>query len=178
MSAIELEPGEVVDLELCGLRVAWVHDGDTNFKLPTTEAGKHRYLTLCLDDLPADAVTVTRAVPLDGRPEPGDVWTDTTGDVWFATKNGREAEAVAFCSPDGRVFVIPWRDVHNGPYGPIRLAYRPDPPKPTEPPPADVRSCSSCRAYIHLDSEHTWVDDAGYATCEITDGQRAHQPEE
>src|SRR5262245_42615475 len=118
----DLHPGEVVDLHLSRLIVSHFFDGAASFVLPHAEGeGDERrvkFLTLYLADLPPDAVTVHRLVPVDGEPRAGDVWRNARGEEFFVLANGTVADI------DGTG--LSWQEIHNGPDGPISLVYRPD----------------------------------------------------
>lgn len=83
-------------------------------------------------DVPASAV-ITRLVPSNGVPQPGDIWSDADGTAWFATTvkvnngwSGSQVQLVNAAGTNGR-----WQSV-NEQHGPLRLAHRPVEPKPTQ----------------------------------------------
>lgn len=128
-ASIALDTDETVDLLISGARVSYLDTGGvTSFQLPADGPGP-KYLALNLDH---PAVTVTRAVPADGEPKPGDLWRDRHGMLYAALVAGGEPwaaghEGYLFLTPvlaDGRVGK--WRDIHADPQlGPITLEYRP-----------------------------------------------------
>jgi len=125
---VELREGEVVDLTLRGVTVGWHHNLETGFRLPGTEIDGHaRYLHLYLDELPADAVIVTRTIPVDGEPKPGDVWADAHGMALFAYTSDFVDDVVSLAParpvPGWRN--AEWWDWHRSQTrGPIRLVWR------------------------------------------------------
>lgn len=118
-----LQPGEAVDIHLRGARVSWTHNGETTFELPTeTDNVRSRYLHLYLDDLAPDTVSVHRRIPVDGAPQPGDVWADALGNDYWA--RAAKENSVWLVNRSGHA--EPWLQVHTGGAGPITLEYRPD----------------------------------------------------
>jgi hypothetical protein len=82
--------------------------------------------TISLSSAAVEHLAITRLEPADGEPQPGDLWIDTEGVI-------RAAVAATYTGVPQVGLVntrtgayAPWRDVHTGLTGPIRLLHRPD----------------------------------------------------
>jgi hypothetical protein len=71
------------------------------------------------------AITITRATPADGEPQPGDIWRDRQ-DIAYAAITNRVSgvDRVDLVRIDGKGTNTHWPFVHKGLSGPIRLVYR------------------------------------------------------
>lgn len=136
MNAAEYRAGETVDVTIRCAQVAFEPvGGRLTLIVGKNEAGHDRYV-----DLPLDALDARRVTPADGVPQPGDLWVDAVGSLYFAT--GRRLagfDRVQLCAEDGgSQAYVDWGSIHAGPTGPISLHYRRDPaPEPTDEPAAD-----------------------------------------
>ena len=92
----------------------------------------------------APSVTITRVIPADGEPQPGDTWKDRAGNVWFCARHLPDYDDKTDCEGIG---VGGWRPVlvpvEVGPYGsspmrpeqvnrehgPLTLVHRPERPE-------------------------------------------------
>lgn len=124
--------GEIVDVTVVGLRVL-AHD---KFGL-LVERRDGSTFSVQLDE----QTVVTRVIPAEGEPEPGDVWRDVNETVWLAFEDFDEVSGslTLMCSQDPHRFgseMEPRRVNHL--YGPLELVYRPDPPKPASAPCLDT----------------------------------------
>jgi hypothetical protein len=78
--------GELVDVTIRGVRVTGTLPTRPNWPLPEIvlaldeHAGQEFTVTLPL----VAGVTVERTVPADGEPQPGDLWRDGNGELYFA----------------------------------------------------------------------------------------------
>jgi hypothetical protein len=108
--------GELVDVTLHSVPVT--RGGEQALTVQTPGGGE---LPLRLTG--ADDVRVTRQVPADGTPRPGDVWRGPDGELFFALTVGSRiglTRAVAGNRPYER-----WLEVHQHPaMGPIELEWR------------------------------------------------------
>lgn len=105
-----LQPGEKVRLEL---EVTVGHPGRDDLSFYLTDAGKTVSLYLPVDH---PQVRVTRAEPVDGVPQVGELWADRDGRVHFVADFDEDGPLLidADGMPKG------WRGVHTGKHGPIR----------------------------------------------------------
>lgn len=120
------DSGEVVDLTIYGAAVAYTYDGATTYRLPGGDGEAH---FVALPD-GHSATRVTRRIPSDGEPKPGDIWTDRLGCRYFAVlakrRTGGDVVELVSQEPDAHAFSS-WSSVHAGNLGPISLLYRPEP---------------------------------------------------
>ena len=108
-----LQYGEVVDIHITGARAkTGMPDGTVLF-----EVGE-KLITLA----PTGTVSITRSVPADGEPQPGDLWSDQLG-ARFAAVNRDGNTRLVEIAPTDRLYWS-WQEVHTGPTGPIRLVHR------------------------------------------------------
>ena len=111
------QPGEIVDVLIRGAAVSYA-------------GGRHRHVVELRDefgqqafvDIPIGAagLTVTRSVPADGIPQPGEVWITQTGVRLVAFKNGTAANRATWLMDPATGTSYAWREVHAGGNGPIR----------------------------------------------------------
>jgi hypothetical protein len=117
------QPGEIITAHIPDLIVdrvqyhddepAWVHVAYRNevvtadFALPL-----------------GTGIRFERVTPADGEPQPGEIWADQIGELYFAcTRNGKVMLVSLEPSPS---YHLNWEDMHRGPTGPIyRVAQRP-----------------------------------------------------
>lgn len=71
--------------------------------------------------VPLDTAAIERLVPADGVPQPGELWQDRHGRVWFAHENIPNAD-IALRSTDGTCHM--WRSANMN-YGPLVRTYPP-----------------------------------------------------
>lgn len=77
---------------------------------------------------------ISRSLPADGEPKPGEIWTDTHGQIWFARSRPDRKDSCDLIGADGHTqhparTSLNWIDIHRE-AGPIRRVWTP--PK-TEP---------------------------------------------
>lgn len=117
-----LQSGETVDITITGAKVAYVDKKGRPqfaFNRPSPEEEWPQFPA-------AERVSITRSLPVDGEPRPGDVWTDRDGERLFAwERHPKDAGGVWLMSAGGRS--LHWRDWHRGETGPIELYERPKP---------------------------------------------------
>lgn len=133
MSTQPFRFGEIIDVTITGLRV--LAQDEYGLLLERRDGST--------EALPLDDQTVaTRVTPADGEPQPGDLWRDVNGTMWFAFADLDEDTGdypTLMCSQDTYSLgsaVEPRRVNHL--YGPLELVYRPDPPKPASAPCLDT----------------------------------------
>jgi hypothetical protein len=73
------------------------------------------------------AIEYTRVIPADGEPQPGELWADQVGALYFAQKRKTSYGDVVLIGDKADTNLYQsWGDVHQGPTGPIhRVAERP-----------------------------------------------------
>lgn len=76
---------------------------------------------------PDACVTVTRACPADGRPKPGQIWTDHFGAEWFACGSA-EGSGPTMVSADGTSWSWQHLNATNGPIQRLRDVTQPQNP--------------------------------------------------
>jgi hypothetical protein len=126
---LALEPGEVVDLTIRASVSYLDDDGSATFHFPRSEGDVDHYLKVHLAN---PNVTVSRSIPADGQPQPGDLWRDRHGKLYAAVMPSSELEetelGVLLKPVDGRGRYAPWEVIHaDRLLGPIALEHRPRP---------------------------------------------------
>ncbi len=117
--------GERLRIELAGVTVTHVTTDDhgvTWLSAIFEDTTQTFNLTVAL----TGSVEYTRLAPADGVPQPGEMWADQVGNVYFARISHPRGVSLVNCDEPGTSGVTAWEDVHEGPLGPIyRVATRP-----------------------------------------------------
>lgn len=90
---VPYQVGETVDITLRG---AVIRDVDINYldlRLPDGEE-------ICVDPA-TQGIEVRRSIPAEGMPEPGDVWQDGHGGLWFAVQKRDRYDNTRVCLTGG-----------------------------------------------------------------------------
>ncbi|WP_326646102.1 hypothetical protein OG884_15735 [Streptosporangium sp. NBC_01755] len=127
---VPYQVGETVDITLRNAVIIHSVNGYLDIELPD-----HEQMCVQVD---GDGIEITRRVPAEGEPQPGDVWSDRTGDLWFAARhypdydNREDSRGI---NGDGwRTVLVPDRvgeqgspvrpEFVNEQYGPLKRQFR------------------------------------------------------
>lgn len=89
----QYEPGEIVDVRIEGFRVT--HQAGSRLQGYAPDDPRQRVHVLAL----GPGVEVHRRVPAAGMPEPGDVWRDRFGGLWYAVTDTAASDKVLLIDP-------------------------------------------------------------------------------
>ncbi|MFY1669515.1 hypothetical protein ACN27G_06105 [Plantactinospora sp. WMMB334] len=108
------------------IRDARVEEADDSGRLVLTYGGNWRAVV----HTGSGQVGITRMTPADGVPQPGELWRDQAGQLWFARGT---ADRVLLIGADAKtqhpgMTAMDWQSVHRGDTGPIRRIWRDDVP--------------------------------------------------
>ncbi len=78
------QPGEIVDVTIRGARIMEPRPGlDHILTLAYAQAEPGVWATISLTRPADDTVTIERVAPAEWPPQPGDLWRDRVGELWF-----------------------------------------------------------------------------------------------
>ncbi|MGH3379525.1 MAG: hypothetical protein ACRDP6_32800 [Actinoallomurus sp.] len=120
-----LRPGELVDVTIKGVRVDAVHPDGTPDIIADDSDGLATVWVL-----PPQAA-IERVAPAEWPPQPGDLWRDRDGDLWFGLLDDNDEELLTVLSP-GRTskhpaFIDSGNDTIQRDHGPLALVHREEP---------------------------------------------------
>jgi hypothetical protein len=111
--------GEIVDMHIQALQVMLVNQDDKGprYMLATSEGAAI--------EIPRDLwFTVTRKVPAEGEPQPGEIWANRFGEHYYVQRQGTVGIRLVPATTGGNAS-FPWTDVHRAAEGPIHRVYQP-----------------------------------------------------
>lgn len=122
----DYKPGEIVDITIRGARV--LANGTDDLGRPFLEFTHGEQNVLAAVERDDHAVTIERVTPAEWPPQPGDLWRDSDGDVWFAYGLVFDGDGLkALRCANGAKVLGPWgSDDVNQQYGPLVLVHRED----------------------------------------------------
>lgn len=90
----EFQPGEIVNITIKGARIEEPTDEVGNLEY-TYPAGLSRFEGVVVPL--AESVTVERVAPAGWPPQPGDLWKDRDGTLWFAVEDKGHQQVGLMC---------------------------------------------------------------------------------
>jgi hypothetical protein len=114
--AYAFQPGEIVDVFIGGTAVGYGGRNSHVFEVRDS-FGERAFVHVPFD---AAGLSITRSVPADGTPQPGEVWITQPGVRLFAYENGTAANRSTWLMDPTTGTSKRWHEVHTGDAGPIR----------------------------------------------------------
>jgi hypothetical protein len=108
----DFQVGEIADITIKGVRIAAVPIAGQNDTFAIIDEHGNRYR------MPPQAA-VERVAPADWPPQPGDLWRDQGGTLWFAVESETRA-VVLTCNGKNRRPAVAISDL----YSPLTLVHR------------------------------------------------------
>ncbi|MGV9536592.1 hypothetical protein ACWEU6_36165 [Streptosporangium sandarakinum] len=128
--------GETVNVGFYGVKVVDVSSIENSEIVVELDCASGVYRM----DVPLGAVEIQRVIPVEGAPQPGDVWKDRHDNLWFASRHVPDYDDREDCkgiNSDGwRTVLVPDSlgeagspmrpEDANQTYGPLSLVFRPE----------------------------------------------------